>query len=54
LRILADENIPKLAVERLQEHGHDVVWVRLSKPGAVDEDVLACAVNEKSCFIDLG
>ena len=28
MRILADENFPLVAVEALQQQGHDVIWIR--------------------------
>lgn len=36
MRLLANENFPKEAVEALQQRGHDVVWVRTHCPGISD------------------
>lgn len=46
LRLLADENFPRVAVDHLVELGHDVVWVRTAAPGMADPDVLALARAE--------
>jgi predicted nuclease of predicted toxin-antitoxin system len=43
---LCDENVPRLLVNALRQHGHDVVWIREAFPGMSDEDVLARAVHE--------
>lgn len=45
MRFLADENFPKAAVAALEAAGHDVLWVRLTAPGAPDADVLATAAR---------
>jgi predicted nuclease of predicted toxin-antitoxin system len=47
MRLLANENIPADVVEALQEHGYDVIWIRLIAPGSNDPDVLAKAQAEK-------
>jgi hypothetical protein len=46
LRFRADENIPGVAVRALEQAGHDVVWIRISNPGASDIDVLGQAARE--------
>ncbi len=46
MRILADENFPRLVVEALRERGHDVFWARTGSPGASDTAVLARAQAE--------
>jgi len=46
VRVLADENVPKKAVEALRERGHDVLWVAEVAPGSKDEEVLALAIRE--------
>ena len=51
MRFLANENFPGSAVESLRARGHDVVWVRLSAPGASDPEVLALAVQEKRILL---
>jgi predicted nuclease of predicted toxin-antitoxin system len=51
MRLLANENIPRNAVESLRARGHDVVWVRLSAPGSSDPDVLAVAAQQKRILL---
>jgi predicted nuclease of predicted toxin-antitoxin system len=46
LRILANENIPLVAIEGLREAGHDVAWVFEKARGADDGSVLALAQAE--------
>jgi predicted nuclease of predicted toxin-antitoxin system len=43
MRILADENFPRLIVEAVRAAGHDVAWIRAEAPGSPDERVLALA-----------
>lgn len=40
IRLLADENVSRLVVERLRAAGFDVASVRETRPGASDKDVL--------------
>jgi predicted nuclease of predicted toxin-antitoxin system len=40
VKLLANENFPRDAVEALREDGHDVTWVRTEFPGASDRAVL--------------
>lgn len=47
MRILANENFPRAAVEALRRAGHDVVWIRTQSPGISDEEVLGRAVAEQ-------
>jgi predicted nuclease of predicted toxin-antitoxin system len=47
VRILANENFPRGAVEALRFAGHDVVWIRTESPGIADEEVLARAMGEQ-------
>jgi predicted nuclease of predicted toxin-antitoxin system len=47
VRILANENFPRGAVEALQTAGHNVAWIRIESPGITDEEVLARAVAEQ-------
>lgn len=47
MRWLCNENIPRILVEALRGHGHDVVWIREASPGVADADVLALAVRER-------
>lgn len=51
MRFLANENFPGPAVAALQRAGHDVVWVRNTKPGALDSDVLAWAVRDQRILL---
>jgi hypothetical protein len=46
MRFLANENFPGAAVAALKAAGHNVLWVRLETPGALDHDVLALAARE--------
>jgi predicted nuclease of predicted toxin-antitoxin system len=46
MRILANENFPREAVEALRAAGHDIAWVRTDRPGSSDKEVLACAQAE--------
>jgi hypothetical protein len=43
MRILANENIPRDAVEALQARGHDVAWLRTDAPGSSDPQTSAPA-----------
>lgn len=36
MRLLADENFPKLIVETLRANGHDVLWARTDGAGLKD------------------
>ena len=51
MRILANENIPRDAVELLRKRGHDVVWVRSDAPGATDQANLTQAVSQQRLLI---
>jgi hypothetical protein len=51
MRFLANENFPGAAVNALEAAGHDVVWVRLARPGATDPDVLAWATREERILL---
>jgi hypothetical protein len=46
VRILANENLPRVAVDALRRAGHDVAWVRSDAPGSSDDVVLARALRE--------
>ena len=58
MRLLADENIPKLAVKALRDRGHDVAWVRQDAPGIPDQEVLSLGQEESrlllTCDKDFG
>jgi predicted nuclease of predicted toxin-antitoxin system len=46
MKILANENFPRPAVERLRQRGHDVFWARTEMPGAEDDVVLERAPRD--------
>src|SRR5436853_3589695 len=43
MRFLADENIPRVVIERLRAEGHDVISVAETKPSAPDQEILNVA-----------
>ena len=47
MRILANENFPRLAVEGLRGAGHDVLWARTDMAGKADDVILQRAQDEK-------
>ena len=51
MRLLADENFPRLAIEMLRSLGHDVLWVAETCPSAKDEHVLDLAVRESRVLL---
>ncbi len=51
MQILADENIPRVAVLRLRRDGHDVLWIRESSPGISDEAVIELAAAEERIIV---
>jgi predicted nuclease of predicted toxin-antitoxin system len=53
MRLLANENFPRVAVEALRAEGHDVAWVRIDAPGIPDEEVIARAVREDRILLTL-
>jgi hypothetical protein len=46
MRFLADENFPRLAVSKLAEAGHDVLWIGAVSPGISDRSVVEIARRE--------
>ncbi len=46
MHLMANENLPRSAVEALRAAGHDVVWVRTDLAGATDDVVLSRAQAE--------
>lgn len=46
MRLPANENFPRDAVEALRKDGHDVSWVRTECPGMSDREVLTKAQDE--------
>jgi predicted nuclease of predicted toxin-antitoxin system len=51
MRLLANENFPKEAVEALRRQGHDVKWVRTDCPGISDRQVLSLAQSENRLLL---
>lgn len=51
MRLLANENFPREAVEALRERKHDVAWVRTDSPGSSDEGVIHRASAEGRVLI---
>lgn len=51
MRILANENFPREAVEALRQRGHDVLWGRTDMPGAPDDLILKRAQAESRLLI---
>ncbi len=45
MRLLADENIPRIVVMALRDHGHDVLWIAEEMPGARDRVVMQLATS---------
>lgn len=46
MRLLADENIPLLAIDLLRRKGRDVMAISECAPSVCDEDVMDLAENE--------
>jgi predicted nuclease of predicted toxin-antitoxin system len=51
MKLLANENCPRLVVDALSAAGHDVLWIRTAAPGLSDPDVLARAVAEARVLV---
>jgi predicted nuclease of predicted toxin-antitoxin system len=51
MRILANENFPRGAVEALRARGHDVFWARTDSPGCPDLEVINRAASEHRILI---
>ena len=51
VRLLADENFPRLVVQELRSRGHDLVWISEETPGISDREVLARATTEGRILI---
>jgi len=51
VRLLADENFPGVAIDRIRAEGHDVLWIRTDAPGTAGPQVLALAVAENRVLI---
>ena len=50
-RLLADENIPKKAIETLKQQGIDIVSVADFSTGLSDKDVIKIAVRENRVIV---
>jgi predicted nuclease of predicted toxin-antitoxin system len=50
MKLLADESVDRLIVERLRQDGHDVSYVAEMEPGIADEIVLQRA-NENEAIL---
>ena len=50
-RILADENIPRTAIQILRGRGYDVVSVWEISPGMSDEQIVQLAIRERRVII---
>jgi predicted nuclease of predicted toxin-antitoxin system len=51
MKFLANENFPGNAVKALEQHGHDVAWVRALRPGISDVEVLYWANSEQRILL---
>jgi predicted nuclease of predicted toxin-antitoxin system len=51
MRLLANENFPRAAVEVLRAQGHDVLWIVENCPSVEDEYVLDLAVRESRVLL---
>ena len=51
MKLLADENFPRAAVDALRSIGHDVLWARSDIPGAGDEEILSRARAESRVLV---
>lgn len=53
MRVLADENVPLLAVQALRAAGHVVDWVAELAPSAEDGNVLAWATERSATLLTM-
>ena len=53
MKLLADEHFPRSLVAELALAGHDVVWVRLHRPGWTDVAILEMAEKEGRLVLTL-
>lgn len=51
MRLLANENLPRVAVDMLRLLGHDVLWIAEECPSVRDEYVLDLAVRESRVLL---
>ncbi|MBN1235937.1 MAG: DUF5615 family PIN-like protein [Methanotrichaceae archaeon] len=52
MRLLADENIPFLAIELLRRKGHDVLAISESAPSICDEESLDYVDSAVNVLLD--
>ena len=53
MRLLLDENFPKVAVDVLSKEGHDVLWIRMYAPGMKDREILKLAAQQERIVLTL-
>ena len=53
MHLLADENLPRLAVQTLRSRGHNVLWITEETRGVDDRAVLSRATAEKRILLTL-
>jgi len=53
MKLLADENFPAPVIGVLRQHGHEVLAVAESMPGAFDAQVLAAATEQQRLLLTL-
>jgi predicted nuclease of predicted toxin-antitoxin system len=53
VRLLADENVPRLAIEALRAAGHSVEWVADFAPSTEDGNVLAMATERSALLVTM-
>src|SRR5688572_14341101 len=53
MRLLADENVPGVAVRAPREAGHDVAWIREEAPGSSDASILSRSALETRVLLTL-
>jgi predicted nuclease of predicted toxin-antitoxin system len=51
MRLLADENFPRPAVEAIRKLGHDLAWITEDSSGSLDEEVLARCATERRVLL---
>jgi predicted nuclease of predicted toxin-antitoxin system len=53
MKLLANENIPRIVVHALRAAGHDVLWASVEMAGAADDAVLLRARAESRIIVTL-
>lgn len=51
MRLLANENVPRVVVGQLRDMGHDVAWVTEVAPGLPDSGVLRLGREESRVLL---